>query len=328
MADFAGFLAEFKERLKVKNYSPMSVTAYCQHVAFFLAHLKETGITDIARVTEETVTAYLAGLHVAAATLALKLRSIKRFFAFLEETNRVLINPTEYIKEPRKESRLPRTILTAKEIQTILNQPNLGTLKGIRDRTILEVFYSTGIRLEELVNLTIYDIDLQGGMLRVNKGKYAKDRVVPMGRHAIAFLREYIAKVRPRLTKGKQVRSLFVNRYREPLSKQMVRIMVRNYAEDAGITKKVTPHTFRHTFATTLLRNGADIVAVQKMLGHARLSNTQIYTQVAGSEVKTTHALSHPREKDPADADKPETKKKFRRPFKRRNKKSKVRSEK
>jgi len=312
MTDFDELLAGFTQHLKVKNYSSRSIEAYGQHVGMFMTHLKKTGVADMTRVTEETVTAYLAALHTATATLAVKLRSIKRFFTYLTETNRILVNPAEYLKEPKRESRLPRVILTEPEVKNILHQPNLSTTTGIRDRTILEVFYSTGIRLEELVNLTIYDIDLQGGNVRVNKGKSAKDRVIPLGRHAVVFLKEYIARVRPRLTRNKQARHLFVGRYGS-LSKQAVEIMVRRYAEGAGIAKHVTPHAFRHTFATTLLRNGADIIAVQKMLGHASLTNTQIYTHVAGIEIKKTHTVTHPREKDQEETHPPGTKKRYRR---------------
>ncbi len=310
---FSDLLAAYTNYLKVKHYSPATIVHYTQHLKDLFAYLDKNGIAGIARVTDDMLTTYLAGLigsDYATATVALKLRAAKRFFTWLEATNRILINPAEYLKEPKKETRLPRAVLTEAEARKLLNQPNLSTMTGIRDRTILEVLYSTGIRLEELVHLTIYDIDLQGGHVRINKGKGAKDRVVPLGRHAARLLKEYISRIRPRSARN---RSLFLNRSGEPLSKQMVRIMIRNHAKDAGIAKKVTPHTFRHTFATTLVRNGADIVAVSKMLGHARLSNTQIYSRVAGMEVKKTHAASHPREKDRAEADSPGTNKKYRR---------------
>ena len=146
-------------------------------------------------------------------------------------------------------------------------QPNLSVLTGIRDRAILEVLYSTGIRLAELTGLTIYDPDLQGGLLRV-KGKFSKDRVVPLGKHAVKFLKEYIAHVRPQLAKhDKAERRLFMSRQKSPMSDQVVEIMVRTYAKKAGVAKRVTPHTFRHTFATELIRNGADINSVREMLG-------------------------------------------------------------
>jgi integrase/recombinase XerD len=189
--------------------------------------------------------------------------------------------------------------LSVKEVQKILDQPNLGTLTGIRDRTVLELFYSTGIRLNELCNLTVYDADLQGGMLRVNQGKGRKDRVVPIGKHAVRFLREYITKVRPRCTrKNRQIRSLIVDRYGKSISKQVVTILVRTYAREAKIKKKVTAHTFRHPFAPELVKNGANIVAVQKMLGHVSLAPTQEYIRSLGLDLKKAHTKSHPREKD------------------------------
>jgi site-specific recombinase XerD len=231
-------------------------------------------------------------------TICTKTRSMKRFFKYLEDSGTILIDPAEHIKEPKVEKRLPRTILNEEEIKNILAQPRLGTINGLRARALLEVLYSTGIRLEELMNLTIFDCDLQGGMVRV-KGKFSKDRVVPLGKHAVKFLKEYITRVRPGQTKNnKALRNLFVSRFSGPLSKQVIELMVRDYAKKAGIKKKVTPHTFRHTFATDLIRNGADITAVRKMLGHSYLSATNIYIRVAGVDVKKTHSTSHPRERD------------------------------
>jgi integrase/recombinase XerD len=307
---FNDLLFGFREHLKVKSYSPMSIASYSGHLKGFFDYLREKGITDIKRVTRDNLKDYQLkiterkdqeGKGYTIATISLKIRAIKRFFEYLEETNQILVNPAEYLKEPEKETRLPRVVLTEDEVRKILDQPNLSTLTGIRDRTILEVFYSTGIRLEEMVNLTIFDCDLQGGMLRVNKGKFAKDRVIPLGRHAVRFLKEYITHVRPYHTReNKTIRNLFVNQSGKPLSKIVTEIIVRNYAKAAGIQKKVTPHTFRHTFATQLVRNGADITAVQKMLGHSDLSVTHIYTKVAGIEVKMTHSSHHPRERDKA----------------------------
>jgi integrase/recombinase XerD len=282
--------------------------SYSDGLRTFLKHLEALGIADVKSVTRDHLQAYQLKLaeHGAytTATISLKLRSVKRFFEYLEESGAILINPAEHIKEPKKETRLPRAILTRDEARKILDQPNLSTLIGIRDRAVLEVFYSTGIRLEEMVRLTIFDCDLQGGFLRVNKGKFAKDRVVPLGRYAVKFLKEYITKVRPHFTKRvwstRGERILFLNKYGSPLSSMVAMIMVRGYAKAAGVSKikKVTSHVFRHTFATELVKNGADITAVQKMLGHSDLRVTHIYTRVAGVDVKKTHSQSHPREKD------------------------------
>ncbi len=299
-------LFQFTEHLKTMARTTATVTAYTYHTGLFLAGVAK----DIKGVTRGELEAYIAGLFThrtaegqgyATSTVIIKVRSLKRFFEFLEARNIIFINPMEFIKEPQKEKTLPRNILSAKEMEKILDQPNLGTLAGIRDRTVLELFYSTGIRLNELCGLTIHDVDLQGGMLRVNNGKGRKDRVVPLGRHAIRFLREYITKVRPHCTrKNRQGRNLIVDRSGKPVSGQVVTIMIRTHARDAGIKKKVTAHTFRHTFASHLVKNGADIVAVQKMLGHTDLETTQGYLRALGLDVKKAHEKSHPREKDKA----------------------------
>lgn len=298
-------LYSFKEHLAVLNRSPATIKSYSGHILLYLEGLEK----DIKAVTRTDMETYIARLYdyrtgdgqpYSTGTICMKVRSLKRFFEYLEDKNIIFINPMEYISEPQKEKTLPRNTLSVQEMQKLLEQPNLGTLTGIRDRTIMEIFYSTGIRLNELCKLTIYDADLQGGMLRINQGKGKKDRVVPLGKHAVRFLREYITKVRPRCTKNKenQNRSLIVDRYGKPISKQVVSIMIRTYARTAQLKKKATAHTFRHTFATQLVKNGADIVAVQKMLGHADLKTTQGYIKSLGLDVKKAHSKSHPRERD------------------------------
>jgi integrase/recombinase XerD len=296
-------LFAFGEYLKVLGRSEATVESYGEHVKSFI---DTTG--DVKKVTRKVIEDYIAGLRdhrtregkpYKPNTINLKVRSIKRFFEFLEHTNVIFINPAELIPEPRPIKGLPKNILTRDETLKILDQPNLSTMTGIRDRAILEVFYSTGIRLEELVSLTIFDPDLQGAMLRVNKGKGRKDRVVPLGKHAVRFLREYVTKVRPHFTrKNKTERRLFMDTYGKPLSKAMVSITVRSCVRSAGIEKKVSAHTFRHSFATELVRGGADITAVQKMLGHSDVKTTEIYLRTAGVDVKAAHQKTHPREKE------------------------------
>ena len=192
--------------MKVKHYSSASIAVYSEHLPGLFAYLKEQGITDVKRVSRD----HLQGLpaedheHTSArtkskysiGTICTKTRAMKRFFKYLEDAGMILINPAEHIKEPKKETRLPKAILSEDEVRKILEQPRLGTINGVRARALLEVLYSTGIRLEELMNLTIFDCDLQGGLIRV-KGKFSKDRVVPLGKHAVQFLKEYITRVRP-----------------------------------------------------------------------------------------------------------------------------------
>lgn len=300
-------LFKFKEYLNVLNRSSATVKAYLMHAEIFL---KKVAVPDIKQITTAMIENYIAGLYdyrtekgepYTIATICIKVRSIKRFFEFLEKTNIVFIDPAEFITEPQKKKGKIKITLTPKEAGKLLDQPNLGTLSGIRDRAVMEMFYSTGIRLNELCTLTIYDADLQGGVVRV-KGKGSKDRLVPMGRHAVRFLREYITRVRPHFTKKKRSsRHLFVNYYGKPLNKQVVSIMIRKYRKGAKIKKQVTAHTFRHTFATVLIKNKADIRAVQKMMGHVDLSTTQTYIRSLGIDIKKEHQKAHPRERDKED---------------------------
>ena len=296
-------LFDFSEHLQVLGRSPATIKAYSGHVRLYLAGEHK----DIQAVTRTDMETYIAGLYekntknkkYSTGTICMKIRSLKRFFEYLEQANTIFINPMEYISEPKKEITIPRSILSSKEMAKLLDQPNLGTKTGIRDRAVLEVFYSTGIRLSELCNLSIFDVDLQGKMLRINQGKGRKDRVVPLGRHTVRFVREYISRVRPHFTKrNRKSRVLFVNRLGDPLSKQVVSVMVRTCAKRAKIRKKVSAHVLRHTFATMLVKNGADVVAVQKMLGHRDLRTTQGYIKELGLDLKKAHAKSHPREQD------------------------------
>jgi len=301
--DTKKLLFQFTEHLKVLNRSPATIKAYAGNVRRYLTENETKNIKAVTRVDIETYAAAFydknKNKRYSTGTICMKIRSLKRFFEYLEQANIIFINPMEYIFEPKKDKTIPRNILTGKEMGKLLDQPNLGTRTGIRDRAVLEVFYSTGIRLSELCNLSIYDADLQGRMLRINHGKGSKDRVVPLGRHAIRFLREYISKVRPHLSrKNRKSRILFINQLGRPLSKQVVSIMIRNSAQKAKITKKVSAHVLRHTFASMLVKNGANVVAVQKMLGHRYLKTTQGYITGLGVDLKKAHKKSHPREKD------------------------------
>jgi integrase/recombinase XerD len=300
-------LFAFKQHLQAHGRSPATVELYTDQARIFL---QTVAADDIKAVTKNDIETYIEGLYshktdkgkpYTTGTICTKVRAVKRLFEYLEAANIIFINPAESIREPQKQKSLPRNVLTRKEMEKILDQPNLGLMTGIRDRAVLEVFYSTGIRLEELCALTVFDADLQGGMIRVNKGKGGKDRVVPMGRHAVKCLREYITKARPRLTRNnRKTRHLFINCYGNPLSSQVVGIMIRTCARKAGIGKQVTAHCLRHTFATALVKNGADIRAVQKMLGHVDLKTTQQYIRSLGLDIKAVHQKTHPRERDKA----------------------------
>ena len=298
---------KFKEYLKVLNRSASTIKYYTDYTKEFL---DVAGVDDVKAVTRSVIEDYIAGLYdhrtktgkpYSNGTICLKVRSIKRFFEFLEQTNIIFIDPAEAIKEPQKQKLLAKRVLSRKQTLSLLDQPNLGTRIGIRDRAILELFDSTGIRTEELCRLTIYDADLTGKVLRI-KGKGQKERAVPIGKHAVKFIREYVTKVRPHYTKkNRSSRHLFVDIHGKPIGKPAVSVMVRKYAKAAKIKRAVSPHALRHGFATALIKNGADLMAVQKMLGHAYPSTTQIYIRSLGLDIKSVHQKTHPREKDKAD---------------------------
>jgi integrase/recombinase XerD len=233
-------------------------------------------------------------------TIHTKLITLRRFFEHLEATDAILLNPCHRLRLPHLENRLPRYILTLEEARAILDAPNTQTQRGIRDKAILEVFYSTGIRREEMTRLTLHDVDPKNGFLRVNKGKGARDRVVPMGDKASDYVAEYLKEVR--LPWSKQIRDeralwLSSSAPHQPIGHQMVALLVREYAQAAGIQKRITPHVWRHTCATHLIASGANIVYAQRLLGHRSLRTTQIYTRATIPEVKATHTKAHPRAK-------------------------------
>jgi integrase/recombinase XerD len=298
----------FREYLTVKNQSRMTVDSYLQSVKQLLAYLVRRGIDDIREVTKDTLRDYQhyltqyktkEGNPYTVNTLHVKLRGVLKFFDYLERTKKILYNPALAIRMPDLGQRLPKNIISKDEAKRILDQPNTSTMLGIRDKTILELLYSTGIRLEELYQLTVYDVDYGNGFLRVNKGKFAKDRILPLGSVSCKYLREYIKQVRPWLTrKNKDERVLFIGKCGRRIHKLIIERMVKDYATEAGVKKRVTPHTWRHSFASHLLADGADVIHVQKLLGHSSPDITQIYTKVTPKEIKQTHFKKHPREKD------------------------------
>ncbi len=305
MTDTNSMLFKFKEHLQVLNRSPKTIQAYACHIKDFLQAI---GDMDIKQVSREVIEDYVADLYQRKTqygeayrvnTICVMVRSIKRFFEYLEYANLIFIDPTAAIKEPKSVKIIPKAVLTRAEVLKLLDQPNLGTRLGIRDRAIIEVLDSTGIRKQELSRLTIFDVDLSASELRIKQGKGQKDRVVPMGKHAVRFIREYIDKVRSHYTKSRRSeRGLFVDIHGKSIAPAAIASMLKKYVKAAHIKKPVTPHTFRHGFATALSKNGADIVAIQKMLGHAHLSTTQVYIQSLGLEVKQVHQNTHPREQD------------------------------
>jgi integrase/recombinase XerD len=300
----AAHLAAFVERLKVLRFSPATLVCREHSMRRFFQWLGERGQTDVRDVTRQTVRDFQEWLmsRYATHTVHVHLISMRRFFEHLEKTDALLVNPCEGVPLPKLEDRLPRNVLTPQEARHILDAPDASNKKGIRDRAILEMFYSTGIRLEEMSRLTVHDVDLSG-YVRVNRGKGAKDRVVPLGARAVECMRDYLEKVRVEWARDNaEERALWLSwRWpHQPIKKQIIAVMVRQYAR-AALAKTVSPHVWRHTCATHLVSNGANIAYAQLLLGHRTLRTTQIYTRVSVPEVKATHAQTHPRTAEPVE---------------------------
>ncbi len=291
---------EFRAWLKLRNYRPNSVIGYTRTLNCFWAWLSNEGVTDLRSMTRaqlQRYAAYVQTLAVSRATQAVRIRALKRLFSFLVESNYLLMNPAAGLRDPSSGQPLPKPILTHAEMKRLLTQPNTSLAHGIRDRAFLELLYSTGIRIGEAIALTVYDVDLEAGLLKVQLGKGGKGRVAPIGKEAARWLREYLEKIRPwHNGLAPHERRLFLTYQGHPLTHSTIEMMIRRYTRAAQIKKRVTCHTLRHTCATHLLEAGADVVAIKELLGHQDLRTTQIYTRVRPVEVKAMHQATHPRE--------------------------------
>lgn len=296
MPDVAVVVTGFVDRLKASGYAESTLDSYSRYLAFFQKYLLSRNLHDLRSVTPQIILEYqqsVASQPIAEESKAMRMRPAKRLFEHLVDTHRLLINPTEGIVETCRKHRKIGPVLTIEEIKALLGCPDLSLKTGIRNRAILEVFYSSGIRLGELLSLETYDADLKERVLFVRMGKGRKDRIVPMGKKAAKRLVSYIYGVRSEFdTTGQN--ALFLNRSGHPLSGGSVHALMRKYRITAGIEKPVSPHTLRRTCATHLLQQGVDIRYIQKLLGHKRLATTQAYTKVRPMEVKQTHERTHP----------------------------------
>lgn len=220
--------------------------------------------------------------------------AIRTWFKWLARQDLILTNPASDLELPRLEKRLPKSILNEREAETILSVPDVHTELGLRDRAILETLYSTGIRRMELVNLKVQDIDCERGTLIVRQGKGKKDRMIPIGSRAVKWIEKYSSDVRPEFICGRDEGVLFLSRYGDAISTNNLTTLVGGYVEQSRIGKKGACHLFRHSMATLMLENGADIRFIQAMLGHVSLNTTEMYTQVSIKKLKEVHSLTHP----------------------------------
>ena len=296
--DWDHHLAAYLQYLALeKSLSNETQFAYTNDLRRYIQFLKNHHIISVEAITPALLQQYvqlLAKLGLAATSLARNFSALRGFHKFLILNQVTNTNPTTFLETPRLTRKLPE-VLSLKEVETILNQPDVTTPSGIRDRAILEVFYAAGLRVSELIALQQENVFLDEGFVRVI-GKGNKERLVPIGREAQHWLRLYLARVRPQLTRGVLSRGqVFLNRFGKPFSRMGVWNIVQKYVRAAGIERRVYPHIFRHTFATHLLENGADLRAVQELLGHADIATTQIYTHVNRRYLHEMYRRYHPR---------------------------------
>jgi len=292
------FLKEYLAHIKLeKNLSKNTVSSYKNDITAFISYLKNKGKEDPSIISSNDIGGFFKTLNelgLSGSSSARYFSSLKGFFLYLLKNKYILKNPIEKITAPKIAKRLPG-VLDVNEIDKILSTPEVNDKLGLRDKAMLELFYACGTRVSELIDLKVSDLFFDDEIIRVF-GKGSKERLIPIGSSAINWVGEYLKKSRPLLMKkSKSENNLFLNSRGSKLSRMGVWKIIDRYVKEAGIEKEVHPHTFRHSFATHLLEGGADLRAVQEMLGHADISTTQIYTHVDRDYIKQIHKQYHPR---------------------------------
>jgi len=294
-------LGKYELYLESRGFSHRTIRQYKGCVALLIEHLKKEGITDLMEVDKYHLRGYQDYLYndteLTLSSQGARLCGVISFFKYLDKAGLILYNPASSIELPRIKDQLPRKILTEREIKKLLSAPDIDTALGLRDRAILEVFYSTGIRNTELRNLELYDIDFERKEIHIRDGKGGKDRNLPIGEIALIYIKEYTETVRPKYLKDKESNILFLSHNGRKLTDDIVPWIVQKYAKRAGLDEKIGAHTIRHSFATHLLKRGAPIRYIQEMLGHTSLDTTQRYTRVEIQDLKKVHRKTHPRER-------------------------------
>lgn len=284
-----------------KNLSDQTALSYMSDLKHFQSYLEDKQIETPEGVNINTIRDYLALLYksgYARSTISRRLSCLRSFFRYLSQTGKIKNNPLLLIRTPKKRKTLPQ-FLYQPEVEKLLEQPKSKGPLGLRDQAMLELFYSSGLRVGELVQINMIDIDFTGRVIRV-KGKGRKERVVPLGSYACHALWEYLQKARPVLTEKRNPSPedpFFVNSRGKRLTTRGVYGIVTKYLKEVAPFRNLTPHSLRHTFATHLLEGGADLRSVQELLGHSRMSSTQIYTHVTGERIRSVYQQAHPRAK-------------------------------
>ena len=288
-------LKNFLEFLqKEKKASENTLQSYRRDIVYYGKYLDSSNL-DYSKIEEADIKKYLEYMQnegKKASTISRNLASIRSFYQFLIRNKKVKQDPTAHIQLPKIEKKAP-SVLTAQEVELLLKQPKDIDLKGTRDKAMLEFAYATGMRVTEIISLNIENVKLDEAYVECHSS--SKERNIPLGTMCLKALKEYIEDARPVLIHDETEKALFVNVNGKRLTRQGFWKIVKYYKEQAHITKEITPHVLRHSFATHLLQNGADLKDIQAMLGHSDISSTQVYMQFQDSEIKTTYKKAHPR---------------------------------
>jgi integrase/recombinase XerD len=307
----AALLEKYLEYLRMRNYAAGTVFNHNRYLRVFVQWAGERALISATEINKPILERYQRWLYqfrkedstpLSFHTQSLHLTALRSFFRWLSKYNHISSNPASEIEMPKLDKRLPRHVLTAQEADQVLNQADISTPLGIRDRAMLETLYSTGMRRMELIKLRMQDLDIERGTVIIREGKWKKDRTVPIGDRAVAWIMKYLLEVRPHLVIGADEHRLFVTAWGDDISPDALTALVHKYIEQANIGKSGSCHLFRHTCATLMLEGGADIRYIQQLLGHEQLETTQIYTQVSIRTLKAIHSATHPArlEKRPA----------------------------
>ncbi|QGQ95977.1 site-specific tyrosine recombinase XerD [Paenibacillus psychroresistens] len=282
-----------------KGLAQNTLESYERDITQYLEFVEKSGITQLKDTKKLTIQNYLLQLKKlgrASSSITRSMVSIRSFYQFLVRERMLELDPSLNMESPRLVKRLPK-VLSIQEVEALLEAPETSTPYGMRDKAMLELLYATGIRVSELVNLNAGHVNLGMGFVRCI-GKGSKERIIPLGRIAAKWLNEYLQIMRRQLLRESKLDdALFINHLGTRLTRQGFWKIIKKYGREAQILKEITPHTLRHSFATHLLDNGADLRAVQEMLGHADISTTQIYTHVSKTRMKEVYNLTHPRAK-------------------------------
>jgi len=297
-------VARYLEWIAAHGFSEDTVNTRRAYLGYFHEWCRERGLEAPIEITRPILERYQRWLYhyrktngqpLGFRTQHTRLQAIKSFFQWMARQNYLLHNPASEIVLPRMEHRLPKYVLTAEEAEQIIQQPDVTDPEGLRDRAILETFYSTGMRRMELANLKVYDVDTDRTTLTIRQGKGRKDRVIPIGERALAWIDKYLQESRPQLlTTGGDDGTVFLTHLGEPFDRRQLTALVRGYLIESKVGKMGGCHLFRHTVATLMLENGADIRVIQEMLGHVKLTTTELYTRVSINLLRQVYSATHP----------------------------------